>query len=115
MKIFPVHNVLIAGAVARARVVGLDRPSVPPKHLGPIDVTPQFRKVSEADEIDREIGNPGDQHNCPLCSEYFGWEAFKSHAQQCIDARAPRERIWTPPGMLVRPIQAYADTIRMEE
>lgn len=106
----PFREVRIGGVTAKA-VVGAQ---VEPRHLGPIDTTPQFRTVREADEIDREIGNPGDQHHCPLCLEYFGWEAFKVHAQQCIDARAPRSRVWVPPGFSANAIQAYSEKVKAD-
>lgn len=112
VELSPVRSVTIEGAVARARVLGADRPPVEPTRLGPIDTTPQFRSVRDASDVDREVGNPADQHCCPLCEEYFGWEAFKAHAQQCINARAPRTRVWTPPGMLANPIQSFADKVR---
>ena len=106
----PFRSVRIEGVPARA--VGIERPPVEQRNLGPIDITPQFRTVKAADDVDREIGNPGDQHHCPLCNEFFGWEAMKAHAQQCIDARAPRKRVWLPAGMVKNPIQAYADKIK---
>jgi len=107
----PFREVRIEGVAAKA-VVG--NVIAPPQHIGPLDITPQFRSVREADDVDREIGNPGDQHHCPLCLEYFGWEAFKAHAQQCIDARAPRERVWLPPGFSSNAIAAYNEKVRAD-
>jgi len=109
--IYPRRDVRIIGAIARANV-RIERPIAAPRNVGPIDVTPKFRVVKDAVDVDKELGNPGDQHHCPLCNEYFGWEAFKAHAPQCINARAPRERIWLPAGMVEFPIQAYADSIK---
>ncbi len=82
--------------------------------LGPIDITPEFRTVKEATDIDRERGNPAEQHHCPLCNEYFGWEAFKSHASQCINARAPRTRVWVPPGFSPNAIQSYNEKVKAD-
>ena len=108
------RSVHIVGATAFARVVADAPPVAAPRHLGPIDITPQFRFVKDAADIDRELGNPGDSHCCPLCEEYFGWEAFKAHAPQCIEARAPRRRIWTPPGMLANPVQSFPDIVHLK-
>lgn len=108
----PYREVRIDGAVARASVAMPAR--VQPRNIGPLDITPKFRTVREASDIDRELGNPGDQHHCPLCEEYFGWEAFKAHAPQCIAARAPRGRVWTPPGFSANAVQAYPDKVRMD-
>jgi len=110
-EIHPVRSVRIEGAIARG-TARVERPVAAPRNVGPIDVTPKFRVVKDALDADKEIGNPGDQHNCPLCGEFFGWEAFKAHANPCIEARFPRERIWLPAGMVNNPIQSYADTIK---
>lgn len=100
-EIYPVKSVKIEGAIAKATFHGPERAEFETRKLGPIDVTPEFRSVKNAEEADKEIGNPGDQHHCPLCNEYFGWEAFKAHAPQCIEARAPRNKIWVnAPGAL---------------
>ena len=111
-ELYPVRSANIIGVAAVARVVS-DRPNVKPQHIGPIDITPQFRMVKDAVDVDREIGNPGDSHHCPLCNELFGWEAFKAHAPQCIQARAPRNRVWVPPGTKGA-IQAHKDVITIE-
>lgn len=108
----PFREVNIQGVPATARISRAAAPFHPPVMLGPIDATPQFRSVKDAEDADREVGNPAEAHNCPLCNEYFGWEAFKAHAPQCIMARAPRKRVWTPAGMLAAPIAAYGDTVK---
>lgn len=35
-----------------------------------------------------EHAEEGDEHNCPLCHEYFNTADFKAHAPQCILVRA---------------------------
>ena len=81
--------------------------------MGPIDVNPQFRFVRDAVEADKELHTPGDSHHCPLCNEYFGWEAFKAHAPQCIDARAPRTKVWVPAGTKGA-LAVYSERISLE-
>lgn len=103
MEDHPRRDVYIVGATARAYIGNTERREFAPRRLGPFDATPQFRVVKDADDIDREIGNPGDSHHCPLCNEFFGWEAFKAHAPACIEIRAPRRKVWVPantPGAL---------------
>lgn len=84
------------------------------KAPSPIDTTTEFRTVKEAMDADRERGNPADHHHCPLCNDYFGWEAFKAHAQQCIDARAPRGKVWTPPGFSPNAIQSFKERVKAD-
>ena len=108
---FPKRSANIIGVTAVARVQA-DRPKVKPQHIGPIDITPQFRMVKDAVDWDLENHNPGDSHHCPLCNEAFGWEAFKAHAPQCIEARAPRKRLWMPPGTKGA-LNAFQDTIKV--
>ena len=87
---------------------------VPAQALAGGKITSEFRSVREAEDVDRELGNPGDQHHCPLCEEYFGWEAFKAHAAQCIDVRAPRGRVWLPPGFSDAAIQSYSEKVKAD-
>ena len=93
---YPVRTVRVEGAVARAFQ----------------GAPPEYRTVREAADVDRERQAPADSNHCPLCNEYFGPEAFVAHAQDCINARAPRRRVWTPPGMLAQPIQAFAEKVK---
>jgi len=55
--------------------------------------------VRSAEDADRALGDDGNEHHCPLCNEFYGTEAFKAHAPECIRVRAPRRRVWTPPGV----------------
>lgn len=110
-EIHPVRSVRIEGVPARAMA---ERAPSPPRRIGPIDITPQFRVVKDAADMDRELGNPGDSHHCPLCEEFFGWEAFKAHAPRCIEARAPRRRVWTPAGMVANPLQSFPEVVQMK-
>ncbi len=69
----PKRVVSIAGAQAHVFLQQAFRP------------TPDtFRTVKDADDWDREQDDPGDNHQCPLCKETFFWQAFKTHAPQCI-------------------------------
>lgn len=107
---YPVRSVSIKGIPAAVRVAAPLRTE--PRRIGPIDITPQFRSVKDADDMDRVVAGgiePEDRFVCPLCNDSLGWEAFKAHAPQCIEARAPRGRIWTPPGFSSNATQVYSD------
>lgn len=54
--------------------------------------------VHDAAGMDKALGDPGNTQHCPLCNEYMGTELFIAHAPACIQARAPRRRVWAPPG-----------------
>lgn len=68
--------------------------------------------LSVKDEMDaaKALGDPENEHCCPLCDEYFPTNAFIAHAPQCILARAPRRKVWTPPGFSTNAIVAFPDT-----
>lgn len=103
MSEYPVRSVLIKGATAKA-VVGALRAG---------EAT-SFRTVREAADVDKEMGNPADEHHCPLCNDFFGWEAFKAHAPQCIKRfRAGRNHIWTPPGFSPNAVQHYDNPVKV--
>ncbi len=102
MSSYPVRSVRIPGVTARAFQI-LRNPMPRPDEV---------RTVKEATELDKASFQDGDEHHCPLCNEFFGSRAFKAHAQQCIDARAPRGRIWTPPGFSTNAVQHYAPSIK---
>jgi hypothetical protein len=60
----------------------------------------EFTSVHSAEDADRALGDDGNEHNCPLCHQFFGTRAFKAHAPDCIKARAPaweRQRDKAPP------------------
>lgn len=56
--------------------------------------------MSVKDEFDaaKALGDPENEQHCPLCNEYLPTPAFIAHAPDCIKTRAPRRKIWTPPG-----------------
>jgi len=111
--IYPRRDVNIRGVPARAHIAG-PAPVAAPRRIGPIDITPQFRTVKDAADMEREMGGPGDCHVCPLCDSHFGWEAFKVHAPACIVAHAPRHKVWTPPGMVTSPLQSFPDIVQLK-
>lgn len=49
----------------------------------------EFTSVNSAESADRALNDPGNSHHCPLCNQFFGTFAFKTHAQDCINTRAP--------------------------
>lgn len=77
--LIPVRSASIQGVPARALVKPI---FVGAEH--------EYRSVKEAADVDRELANPADMNHCPLCNDYFGAEAFKAHAQSCINANVPR-------------------------
>lgn len=99
MTDFPVRNVIIPGMTARAFQL-LNRPVPYPKEV---------MTVKTAADVDKALGDEGNEHCCPLCNEYFGTKAFQMHARQCIEARAPRDRVWTPAGFSANAIQHHSD------
>jgi hypothetical protein len=97
---YPVRSVNIKGMTARGYGL-IQRPGQPREHV----------TVKEADQVDKALGaaENGDLFVCPLCCDQFGPAALRAHAKQCIEARAPRKRVWTPPGFSSNATQAYSD------
>jgi len=58
----------------------------------------EFISVRDAIDIDKAMGDPENINVCPLCNEGFSPRAFRAHAKPCINARAPRRKIWVPAG-----------------
>lgn len=83
-----VRSVTIAAPVAKAII-----------RMGKIN-RGELEVMSVKDEMDaaKALGDPENEHCCPLCNEYFPTNAFVAHAAPCILARAPRRKVWTPPG-----------------
>lgn len=99
---YPVVSATIQGVAARGVLLLM-------RH--PIPVGDELMSVKEAEDVDRALSDPENLHCCPLCNEFFRTYAFRAHAQQCIDARAPRTRVWLPPGTKGA-IAAYKDKIK---
>lgn len=96
-KQFPNQSVTIHGMTARA-IALVRKPDAPHEVM----------TVREATDVDKALGDPENQHHCPLCNNEFGTAAFVAHAPQCIAKYAPRYRVWTPPGVK-GVIQSYSD------
>lgn len=100
-EIHPVRFVNIKGAIAQAAAL-VRRPIPAPTEL---------MSVKDAVDIDKALGDPMNAHCCPLCNDYFSSMAFRAHAQQCIDARAPRTRVWVPAGTK-NAVVTYSDKVK---
>ena len=100
--IYPVRSVNIKGMSARAYLNLVKRPQQDPRHV----VT-----VKEAERVDKALATAeaDDLFVCPLCNETFGPAALKAHAPQCIETRAKRHKVWTPPGFSNNAVQAFSD------
>lgn len=97
----PFREVRIEGMTARAMMM-VNKPEVPHHKERPRELM----SVKTAADIDKAMGDPENQHHCPLCNNEFGTAAFAAHAPDCIDKWAPRQRIWTAvPGA----IQSYSE------
>jgi len=73
MPAYPVKMVVVEGAVARA----FQRAPA------------EFTSVKSAEDADKALNDPQNAHHCPLCNQFFGTIAFKTHAPECIKVRAP--------------------------
>lgn len=99
---YPVISATIRGVTARG-VLMLMR--------APIPIGVELMSVKDAEDVDRAMSDPENLHCCPLCNDFFKTFAFRAHAQECIDARAPRTRVWLPPGTK-GVIHAYKEKIK---
>ena len=102
----PFREARIDGMTARAVLLVQD-----PGNLGlrlHPDGPREFMDVRTAADVDKALGDPENQHHCPLCDNEFGTAAFVAHAPQCIAKYAPRYRVWAPPGVK-GVIQSYSD------
>ncbi len=59
----------------------------------------EYMTVKDAADVDKALGDPENQHHCPLCNYEYGTAAFVAHAPACIDKYAPRKRVWFPAGI----------------
>lgn len=100
---FPVRSVNIEGVTARAMLL-VSNPTVP---LNP-ERPREYMSVRDAADVDKAMGDPENQHHCPLCNNEFGTAAFAAHAPACIEKYAPRNKLWMPAGVKGA-IQSYSD------
>ena len=91
------RSVIIPGMTARAMAV-VQKPNAPREMMS----------VRDAFDVDKALGDPENQHHCPLCNNEFGTAAFVAHASACIDKYAPRKRVWLP-AKVQGAIQAYSE------
>lgn len=96
--VYPKRSVTIEGQAARILAVALN----PPKPN-------EIKVIKDAVALDELRGEEGDEFHCPLCNEFFAFETLVAHAPQCIAIRAPRHRIWSPPGFSSNVVQVYSD------
>ena len=102
----PFHEERIDGMTAREVLLARD-----PGNLGlrlHPDGPREFMDVRTAADVDKALGDPENQHHCPLCNNEFGTTAFVAHAPRCIAKYAPRYRVWTPAGVKGA-VQSYSD------
>ena len=95
----PVRSATIQGVTASAVVMALS-----PKARRPLEMM----SVKTAEDAAIALGDEGNEHHCPLCNDFFTTAGFVSHAARCIEARAPRQRLWAAPGTK-NAVQAYSD------
>lgn len=93
----PVQSVNIQGATARAMAL-IQKPNAPREVMS----------VRDATDVDKAMGDPENQHHCPLCNNEFGTAAFAAHAKDCIEKYAPRKKVWLPSGVKGA-VQSYSD------
>lgn len=93
----------IKGATARAMALVM-RPEAPRNP----ELPRELMTVKDAADVDKAMGDPENQHHCPLCNDEFGTAAFAAHAPACIEKHVPRKRMWAPPGTKGA-IQAYSE------
>ena len=99
----PIQSASIEGATAHAMAL-VRKPDVPRNPTSPREVM----SVKTAADIDKAMGDPENQHHCPLCNNEFGTTAFAAHAPDCIDKYVPRQRMWFPPGV-TGVMQSYSE------
>lgn len=74
----------------------------------------ESRGVRSLDDAMIALANRnGGLHVCPLCRESFDIDSLVAHADQCIQARHPRRRFWTPAGFSKNAIAAFKEKVKM--
>lgn len=99
----PFQSVSIKGMTARAMAL-VNKPDVPRNPNSPRE----YMTVKTAADVDKAMGDPENQHHCPLCNNEFGTAAFAAHAPACIEKYAPRKKVWLPSGVK-GVVQSYSD------
>jgi len=86
-------------------------PAVAVMNLRQRVMTGQEELMAVRDEYDagKALEDENNWQHCPLCNDVFPTRAFVAHAADCIRARAPRHKVWTPPGMLTDALAVFPE------